>query len=74
MSYLLDYSGGRAGPLTSAVMTAGVALSFTGLGAVVGLRLLPWAYFPWLAATLLGYCGLTQLVKRWYIRRFGMWL
>jgi hypothetical protein len=26
------------------------------------------------AGTLLGYCGLTQVVKMWYIRRFGMWL
>jgi Mg2+-importing ATPase len=60
--------------LTSAVMAAGVALPLTALGAVVGLRPLPWAYFPWLAATLLGYCGITQVVKMWYIRRFGMWL
>jgi Mg2+-importing ATPase len=35
---------------------------------------LPWGYFPWLAATLAGYCLLTQLVKRWYMRRFGTWL
>jgi Mg2+-importing ATPase len=60
--------------LTLAVMAAGVALPFTALGAVVGLTPLPWAYFPWLGVTLLGYCGLTQVVKMWYIRRFGMWL
>jgi Mg2+-importing ATPase len=32
------------------------------------------SYFPWLVATLLSYCVLTQLVKVWYIRHFSMWL
>lgn len=60
--------------LTLGVMVAGIAMPFTPLGAAVGLVPLPLAYFPWLAGTLLCYCLLTQLVKRWYIRRFGMWL
>jgi Mg2+-importing ATPase len=60
--------------LTLCVMAVGVALPFTPVGAAVGLVPLPAAYFPWLIATLLGYCLLTQAVKRWYIRRFGMWL
>ncbi|WP_171474115.1 magnesium-translocating P-type ATPase [Frigoriglobus tundricola] len=60
--------------LTVAVMAAGVAVPFTSLGAAVGLVPLPWAYFPWLAATLICYCLLTQFVKRWYIRKFGTWL
>jgi Mg2+-importing ATPase len=60
--------------LTLLVMAVGVAIPFTSLGAAVGLVPLPMAYFPWLAGTLLCYCLLTQLVKRWYIRKFGMWL
>lgn len=60
--------------LTLCVMTAGVAVPYTPLGAAVGLVPLPLAYFPWLAGTLACYCLLTQVVKRWYVRRFGMWL
>lgn len=60
--------------LTVCVMAAGIAIPFTPLGATVGLVPLPLAYFPWLLGTLLCYCLLTQVVKRWYIRRFGMWL
>jgi len=60
--------------LTLCVMAAGIAVPFTPLGAAVGMVPLPLAYFPWLAGTLLCYCLLTQVVKRWYIGRFGMWL
>jgi Mg2+-importing ATPase len=35
---------------------------------------LPPGYFGWLVGFLLGYATLTQLVKGWYIRRFGDWL
>ncbi len=60
--------------LTLAVMALGIAIPFTAFGASIGLPPLPAAYFPWLIATLLAYCLLTQVVKRWYIRRFGEWL
>jgi Mg2+-importing ATPase len=60
--------------LTLLVIAAGIAVPFSPLGSAVGLVPLPWSYFPWLAATLAGYCVLVQLVKRWYIRRFGTWL
>ena len=60
--------------LTALVMATGIAIPFTTLGAAVGLRPLPLAYFPWLGGILLSYCVLTQLVKSWYIRRFGAWL
>lgn len=66
-----------AGPvllLTGAIMVIGVAIPFTHFGASIGLQPLPMAFFPWLAATLLSYCVLTQLVKLWYIRRFKTWL
>lgn len=59
---------------TSAVCLFGLVLPFTSFGAGLGLVPLPMTYFPWLVGTLLAYCGLTQLVKTWYIRRFGDWL
>jgi Mg2+-importing ATPase len=34
----------------------------------------PPVYFVWLAATALGYAVMTQLVKGFYIRRYGRWL
>jgi len=59
---------------TLIVMAIGVALPFSSIGAKVGLVPLPLHYFPWLAATLLCYCILTQIIKQWYIRRFTRWL
>jgi len=35
---------------------------------------LPVSYFLWIAATLLGYCALTQVIKSIYIRKFAKWL
>ena len=58
---------------TLLVMVLGVLIPFSSLGEAIGLVPLPWSYFPWLLATLLGYCLLTQGVKRLYIRRFGQW-
>ena len=60
--------------LTAIVMGVGIAIPFTPLGAAVGFRALPLTYFPWLVAILFSYCTLTQLMKTWYIRRFGVWL
>jgi Mg2+-importing ATPase len=60
--------------LTAVIMAVGLAIPFTPVGAGVGLVPLPAGYFPWLAATLVSYCGLTQLLKVWYIRKFGTWL
>jgi len=60
--------------LTAAVMAVGCLVPFTPLGEAVGMQPLPLAYWPFLAATLLGYCLLTQIVKRLYLRKFGEWL
>ena len=59
--------------MTGLVMVLGILIPFSPLGHAVGLVPLPWNYFPWLLATLLGYCLLTQGMKRLYIRRFGQW-
>ncbi|MBH2639286.1 magnesium-translocating P-type ATPase [Serratia ureilytica] len=59
---------------TGLVMALGIYIPFSPLGALVGLQPLPWEYFLWLAATLVSYCVVAQLMKRFYIRRFGEWL
>ncbi|WP_028695598.1 magnesium-translocating P-type ATPase [Pseudomonas cremoricolorata] len=58
---------------TGVVMCLGIYIPFSPLGAMVGLVPLPWEYFPWLVATLLGYCMVAQGMKTLYIRRFGQW-
>jgi Mg2+-importing ATPase len=60
--------------LTGAIMAIGIAIPFSPWGHDIGLVPLPAAYFYWLAATLLSYCLLTQLIKAWYIRRYRIWL
>jgi Mg2+-importing ATPase len=60
--------------MTGAVMAFGIFLPFSPFASYVALQSLPLSYFPWLIATLLAYCALTQLVKTWYISRFQTWL
>lgn len=60
--------------LTASIMAIGIYLPFSPLGEHVGMVPLPPSYFPWLVGILLSYCLLTQLMKRFYIRRFGQWL
>lgn len=59
---------------TAFVMAVGIYLPYSFLGKSIGLVPLPGSYFPWLIATLLCYCALTQLVKVWFVRRFKYWL
>lgn len=58
---------------TGTVCVLGILIPFSPLGAAVGLQPLPWAYFGWLAATLVAYCVVAQTVKTVYIRKFGQW-
>lgn len=61
--------------MTFAIMAIGIAIPFTSFGAYIGLMPLPLSYFPWLIAILLSYCVLTQVIKQWYIKKFGgKWL
>lgn len=55
---------------TASVMLAGILLPLSPLGSYFKFVSLPLAYFPWLAAMLLAYMVLTQLMKNWYARRF----
>jgi Mg2+-importing ATPase len=60
--------------LTTAIIAIGIAIPYTALGRHLGMVELPLEYFGWLAATLIAYCVLTQLVKTIYMRRFARWL
>jgi len=60
--------------LTASIMAIGIYLPFSPIGEHLGLVGLPLTYFAWLAAILLSYCTLTQIVKRFYIARFHQWL
>lgn len=58
---------------TGIIIVLGIYIPFSPLGHFIGLQPLPLAYFPWLVAILMSYCVLTQLMKRFYIHRFGQW-
>lgn len=59
--------------MTSIVVAAiGIALPFTHAGALLGFAPLPPLYWPSLAAILLCYGLLANVVKSWFVRRFGM--
>jgi Mg2+-importing ATPase len=60
--------------LTTAIIAIGMLIPYTGLGHKLGMVEMPPVYYAWLAATVLAYCALTQLVKVVYIRRYGRWL
>lgn len=53
------------------VMAIGLALPFSPLAPALGFVPLPAAYFGWLTAILFCYACLTQLVKTWFVRRYG---
>ncbi|MCO6504486.1 MAG: magnesium-translocating P-type ATPase [Snodgrassella sp.] len=59
--------------MTGLIMAIGICIPFSPISNWIGLTALPWQYFPWLVLTLGCYCVVTQIVKRWYIRRFGQW-
>ena len=60
--------------LTLIIMATGVLLPFTYIGRDIGMQALPLMFFPILAVTLLAYCVLVQIVKKWYIKKFTVWL
>jgi Mg2+-importing ATPase len=54
---------------TLSIMALGVWLPYSPLSSALGLTQLPPLYWPILLLTLLGYMGLTQLIKVWLLRR-----
>jgi Mg2+-importing ATPase len=57
--------------ITLMVMAIGIAIPFSPIGPGLGMVPLPAAYFGWLGMILLAYACLTQLVKSWFVRRYG---
>jgi P-type Mg2+ transporter len=59
---------------TLVIMAIGIYIPYTTVGANLGFVPLPGNFYYWLAATLVSYCVLVQLVKIWFIRKFKFWL
>jgi P-type Mg2+ transporter len=59
---------------TAIIMAIGIYIPYSYIGAGIGLVPLPLSYFPWLIATLICYCVLTQIVKVWFINKYHYWL
>jgi Mg2+-importing ATPase len=58
--------------LTSLIIVAvGAGLTVSPLAGTLGFVALPGRYWVYLAVMLLGYAMLTQVVKSWFVRRFG---
>ncbi len=57
--------------MTLIIMVLGIYISFSPFGTLIGLQPLPWEYFPLLIGTLISYCIVAQMMKRFYIHRFG---
>ncbi|EKN3362260.1 magnesium-translocating P-type ATPase [Yersinia ruckeri] len=57
--------------MTLAVVVTGIGLTFSPLAGFLQLQALPLSYFPWLIVILTGYMVTTQLVKGWFVRRYG---
>jgi len=54
---------------TFSIMAFGIWLPYSPLSSALGLSHLPRLYWPILLITLLGYMGLTQIIKVWLLRR-----
>jgi Mg2+-importing ATPase len=54
---------------TILIMGVGAILPFSPLAKSLGFVPLPWQFWPILAATLICYVGLTQLIKMWMVKR-----
>jgi Mg2+-importing ATPase len=59
---------------TAVVMTVGIGIAMLPIGAKLGFEAPPPLYLVFVSIILLAYMLLTQIVKRWYIRKFASWL
>ena len=57
---------------TLVIVCIGAVIPYTPLGTTLGFQPLPALYWPILLAMGLGYAVLTQIVKTWFIRRYGV--
>jgi magnesium-transporting ATPase (P-type) len=58
--------------MSAAIMVEGIWLPMGPLVGYFKLQALPLSCFPWLAGILISYAVSTTLMKRFYIRRFGL--
>ena len=70
--FLQSRASGPLMAMTAVIMSIGVLIPFTPLGAYLGFTRLPPLYWLLLVLTLLAYMLLTQAVKSWLIRRAWM--
>ena len=71
LPFVQSHAAGPLMAMTLAIMALGLWLPVGPLAGYFGLQALPASYDAWLVAILLGYCTLTTLMKRVYIRRHG---
>jgi Mg2+-importing ATPase len=57
--------------VTLTIMAVGISIPFSPIGQGLGFVPLPASYFLWLALILSSYCTLTQLVKTWFVKKYG---
>lgn len=59
---------------TGLVSVVTLAIGFTGLAHMLDLTVMPTVFLPWLVLLCFGYCVASQIVKRFYIKRWGEWI
>jgi Mg2+-importing ATPase len=57
--------------VTLTIMAVAIYLPFSPIASALGFVPLPTSFFIWLALILLSYCVLTQLMKTWFVRKYG---
>lgn len=57
--------------VTLTIMAIGIYIPFSPIASGLGFVPLPVSYFFWLALILSSYCVLTQLVKTWFVKKYG---
>jgi Mg2+-importing ATPase len=57
--------------MTTTIMVTGILLTISPLAPLLGFVQLPLLYWPLLIVTLVTYITLTQLMKMWYIKKYG---
>lgn len=55
---------------TTAAIVLGTLLIFTPVGEYLEMSVLPLSFFPWLAATVILYAALVQIIKKLYINKY----
>jgi Mg2+-importing ATPase len=59
---------------TLVIAIVAIVIGFSVLANGLSMTALPISVVPWLIVLLLGYCLSTQLLKTFYIKRYGEWL